>query len=143
MRAITLTPTVGGSVRSRVPAPAVAGLGKKLRDIREASPAMSAARAILGAVRALSCPTQLERWFGLAVVSVGSYAVPIGLVFGMTVRNDDGQNWSIVQSHFLDRHSPERVAEKVSELKHKAAVVADPPARARAVPSEVRMPDDR
>lgn len=99
--------------------------GQRLHDVRKASPAMSAAQAILGTVRALNSPTPLEHWFSVAVVSDGSYEVPPGLVFGLPVRTEDGRGWSVVQSHYLDTHAQQRIAANVSELEHEAAVVAD------------------
>jgi malate dehydrogenase len=105
--------------------PGVARRGQVLREIREASPALSAAQAILGTVRALASPTPLGLWFSVAVVSDGSYDVPQGLVFSVPVRTEDGQTWSVVRSHYLDDHAQARIAANVAELGHEAAVVAD------------------
>ena len=61
--------------------PGVAGRSQMLYDAQGASPAGSAAQAILDAVRSLTTPL-LSRWFSAAVVSDGSYTVPRGLIFG-------------------------------------------------------------
>jgi malate dehydrogenase len=112
--------------------PGVAGRPKALHDLRGASPAASATQAILGTVRSMLNPTPFTQWFNAAVVSDGSYGVPRGLVFGFPIRTDDGQSWSIVQSHYLDAHAQNRIAEIVAELEREAAVVTDfLPARSR------------
>ena len=60
--------------------PGVAGRGRVLYDALRASPAASAAQAVLGAVRSLTTATPHGHWFSAAVVSDGSYGVPRGLV---------------------------------------------------------------
>ena len=105
--------------------PGVSGRGHVLYDSRGASPAASAAQAILGSVRALTTPTPLGHWFNAAVVSDGSYGVPRGLVFSLPLRTEDGRTWSVVQSHYLDDHAERRIAENVAALEQEAVVVAD------------------
>lgn len=105
--------------------PGVAGRGQALFGARGASPAGSAAQAILGTVRSLTTPTPLQHWFSAAVVSDGSYGVPRGLIFSLPIRTEDGRDWSVVQSHYLDEHAQGRIGENIAELEHEAAVVSD------------------
>jgi malate dehydrogenase len=105
--------------------PGVARRGRVLLDVRRASPAASAAHAILATVRSLITPTPFEQWFSAAVTSDGSYGVPRGLVFGFPLRTEDGMSWSIVQSLYLDDHAQSRIAANVAELEREAAVIAD------------------
>ncbi len=112
--------------------PGVAGRPKVLHDLRGASPAGSAAQAIIGSLRALTNPTPYTHWFNAGVVSDGSYGIPKGLVFSMPIRTENGRTWSVVQSHYLDNHAQARIAECVAELEREAAVVTDfMPARPR------------
>ena len=105
--------------------PGVAGRGRVLYDALGASPAASAAQAILGAVRSLTTPTPHGHWFSAAVVSDGSYGVPRGLVFSVPLRTEDGRTWSVVQSHYLDDHAQGRIAANVAALEQEAVVVTD------------------
>jgi malate dehydrogenase len=105
--------------------PGVARRGRVLLDLRRASPAASGAQAILATIRSLITPTPFEQWFSAAVTSDGSYGVPRGLVFGFPLRTEDGVNWSIVQSLYLDNYAQSRIAVNVAELEREAAVVAD------------------
>jgi len=59
------------------------------------------------------------------MASDGSYGVPRGLLFGFPVRTEDGQTYSIVQSHYLDENAQARIAENVTLLEHEAAMIAD------------------
>jgi malate dehydrogenase len=105
--------------------PQVSGRGQALLDVRGASPAASAAQAILGTVRSITKPTPYERWFSAAVHSDGSYGVPRGLIFGFPLRTEDGQTWSVTQRHYLDRHAQERIAQNIAELEYEAVVAAE------------------
>jgi malate dehydrogenase len=105
--------------------PSVASRGYKIYNIRGASPAGSAAQAILGTIRVLTTPTPYEHWFSAATASDGSYGVPRGLVFGFPLRTEDGLTCSIVQNHFLDVHAQARIAENVRVLECEAAILGD------------------
>jgi malate dehydrogenase len=103
--------------------PGVGRRSQHLFEERGASPAGSAAQAILDSIRALINPTPLKRWFSAAVASDGSYGVPRGLFFSFPLRTEDGRTWSIVQDLYLDEHAQERLAANVVELEHEAAAV--------------------
>jgi malate dehydrogenase len=103
--------------------PTVRNRGPQIVSMRGASPAGSAAQAIIGTVRSLVAPTPLELRFSAAVVSDGSYGVPRGLVFGFPLRTEDGKTWSIVQGLYHDDHGVERIAQNVAELEHESSIV--------------------
>ncbi len=105
--------------------PGVAGRGQVIHDVRGASPAASAAQAILGTVRSLTTPTPYGHWFSAGVVSDGSYGIPHGLVFSVPIRTDDGETWSVVQTHYLDGRAQARIAANAAELEQQAAIVSD------------------
>jgi malate dehydrogenase len=105
--------------------PAVCGRGQQILNARGASPAASAAQAIIGTVRSITTPTPYEHRFSAAVVSDGSYGIPRGLVFGFPLRTEDGRTWSIVPGLYHDDHAQERLAENVAELEQEATVVTD------------------
>jgi malate dehydrogenase len=105
--------------------PGVSTRGEVLRSTRKASPAASAAEAILGTVRSLTTPSPLHQWFSAAVVSDGSYGVPRGLIFSFPLRSEDGWSWSIVKSHYLDEHAQSRIAVNVAELEQEAVIISD------------------
>jgi malate dehydrogenase len=105
--------------------PTVRGRGLQILQKRGASPAASAAQAILGTVRSLTTPTPYEQRFSAAVVSNGSYGVPRGLIFGFPLRTEDGLNWSIVQGLYHEEYGLDRIAENIVELEQETAIVAD------------------
>jgi malate dehydrogenase len=105
--------------------PTVANRTKEILRIRGATPGGSSAQAILGTIRSITTPTPLERRFGAAVVSDGSYGVPRGLICGFPLRTEDGASWSIVQGLYLDSYAQSRIAENVAELEREAAAVTD------------------
>jgi malate dehydrogenase len=102
--------------------PGVAGRGQELWEARGASPAGSAAQAIIASIRSITTPTPLSHRFSAAVMSDGSYAVPRGLFFGFPLRTEDGNTWSIVKDLYLDGHAMDRLVANVAELEHEAAV---------------------
>jgi malate dehydrogenase len=103
--------------------PAVARRGLELRRVRGASPAASAAQAIISSIRSLTTPTPYLHRFSAAVASDGSYDVPRGLFFSFPLRTEDGRTWSIVKDLYLDNHAQARLAANVTELEQEAAVV--------------------
>ena len=103
--------------------PTVARRGLHLFQARGASPAGSAAQAIIASVRSITTPTPYMNRFSAAVVSDGSYRVPRGLFFSFPLRTEDGKTWSIVQGLYLDGHAQERIAANVTELENEAAAV--------------------
>ena len=70
--------------------PTVASRSEQVMKLRGATPAATAAQAILGTVRSITTPTPFERRFGASVVSDGSYGVPRGLIFGFPIRTEEG-----------------------------------------------------
>ena len=105
--------------------PYLAHRSDEVLRLRGASPAATAAQAILGTVRSITTPTPFERHFGAAVVSDGSYGVPRGVIFGFPLRTEDGRSWSIVQGLYHDAYARERIAQNIAELEHEAACVTD------------------
>jgi malate dehydrogenase len=105
--------------------PTVAQRGLEIIRLRGASPAASAAQAILGTIRSLTTPTPFDRRFGAAVVSDGSYGVPHGLIFGFPLVSEDGHTWKIVQGLYLDSYAQDRIAQNIAELEHEAAACTD------------------
>jgi malate dehydrogenase len=105
--------------------PTVRGRGHQILNARGASPAGSAAQAIIGTVRSITLPTPHGHRFSAAILSDGSYGVPRGLIFGFPLRTEDGHTWSIVHALFHDDYALERLAENVAELEQEAAVVND------------------
>jgi malate dehydrogenase len=103
--------------------PTVARRGLQLFQARGASPAASAAQAIISTIRSLTTPTVIKHRFSAAVLSDGSYEVPRGLVFSFPLRTEDGKTWSIVKDLFLDGYAQSRLAANVCELEHEAAIV--------------------
>jgi malate dehydrogenase len=103
--------------------PAIGRRGQQLFHMRGASPAGSAAQAIIASIRSLTTPTPLLNRFSAAVCSDGSYGIPRGLFFSFPLRTEDGAAWSIVQGLYLDAHAQERLAASVAELEQEAAAV--------------------
>jgi malate dehydrogenase len=105
--------------------PTVRDRGQHLLKMRGASPAGSAAQAILGTIRSITTPTPFEQRFSAAVVSDGSYRVPRDLIFGFPLRTEDGMSWSIVQGLYHDDYGLNRIAENIAELEQEASAVVD------------------
>jgi malate dehydrogenase len=105
--------------------PAVQHRGVELLEKLGASPAGSAAQAIIATIRSITTPTPVMHRFSAAVVSDGSYGVPGDLIFGFPLRSEDGQTWSIVQNLYLDSHALDRIAANVAELEYEASAVTN------------------
>jgi malate dehydrogenase len=103
--------------------PGVAHRGQHLYRERGASPAASAAQAILDSIRSIINPTPIKLRFSAAVASDGSYGVPRGLFFSFPLRTEDGKTWSIIQDLYLDQHAQERLVANVVELENEAAAI--------------------
>jgi malate dehydrogenase len=96
--------------------PTVATRSREIYALRGATPAATAAQAILGTIRSISTPTPFYRRFGAAVVSDGSYEIPKGLVYGLPLRTEDGRHWSIVSDLYIDEYARARLDENIEEL---------------------------
>jgi malate dehydrogenase len=104
--------------------PTLSGHFHEAARVGGATPAGSAAQAIMMTIRAITTPTPFEHWLGAGVLSDGSYGVPRGLIFGFPLFTSDGKSWSIAQGHYLDAHAHERIAQNIAELEHEASAVA-------------------
>ena len=89
--------------------------GTEIIKARGFSSAGSAANAIIDTVRALRTPTPPGMFFSAAVVSDGSYGIPLGLVFGFPVCSD-GKQYQIVQGIKHDVFAQEKIAVTLKEL---------------------------
>jgi malate dehydrogenase len=105
--------------------PTVQNRSLEIIRLRGASPAATAAQAIVGTIHSITTPTPFLRHFGAGVESDGSYGIPRGLIFGFPLRTEDGKTWSIVKNLYLDDRAQDRLAQNVAELEHEAAVVTD------------------
>jgi malate dehydrogenase len=105
--------------------PTIARRSLEIIQLRGASPAASAAQAILGTIKSIATPTPFERHFGAAVLSDGSYGVPRDLFFGFPLRTEDGINWSIIQGLYHDTYAQQRLAANIAELAHEAAIARE------------------
>jgi malate dehydrogenase len=106
--------------------PFMASRSREIADLRGASPAGTAAQAILGTIRSITAPTPFGRRFGASVfVREPEYGVPPGLVFGMPLSTEDGKAWEIVRGLYLDEYAQNRIAENVAELQLEAAVAEE------------------
>ena len=105
-----------------------AALAHRSLDIiarRGASPAGTAAQAILGTIRSITTPTPYAQRFGAAVLADGSYGVPRGMVFGLPLRTEDGRSWSVVQGLYHDEEAQRRLAANVEALHHEAVLAGE------------------
>jgi malate dehydrogenase len=120
--------------------PAIRNRGQDLLHARGASPAGSAAQAIVGTIRAIANPTPVLHRFSAAVASDGNYGVPKGLIFGFPLRTEDGTTWSIVPNLYLDAHAQECLAASVAELERDQSVITRV---LRNIHPRVRDPQER
>ena len=102
--------------------PTVAKRGAAVIAARGRSSAASAANATLDHVRDWLLGTPGGDWTSMAVVSDGSYGVPVGLVSSFPVRCHSGE-WEIVQGLPLNAFARSRVNVSVDELKAEAEEV--------------------
>ena len=102
--------------------PTVARRGAAVIAARGRSSAASAANATLDHVRDWLLGTPGGEWTSMAVVSDGSYGVPVGLVSSFPVRCHSGE-WEIVQGLPLNAFARSRVNVSVDELKAEAEEV--------------------
>ena len=102
--------------------PTVAKRGAAVIAARGRSSAASAANATLDHVRDWLLGTPQDDWTSMAVVSDGSYGVPVGLVSSFPVRCHSGE-WEIVQGLPLNAFARSRVNVSVDELKAEAEEV--------------------
>ena len=102
--------------------PTVAKRGAAVIAARGRSSAASAANATLDHVRDWLLGTPGGEWTSMAVVSDGSYGVPVGLVSSFPVRCHSGE-WEIVQGLPLNAFARRRVNVSVDELKAEAEEV--------------------
>jgi len=102
--------------------PTVAKRGAAVIAARGRSSAASAANATLDHVRGSLTRPPGGEWTSMAVVSDGSYGVPVGLVSSFPVRCHSGE-WEIVQGLPLNAFARSRVNVSVDELKAEAEEV--------------------
>ena len=102
--------------------PTVAKRGAAVIAARGRSSAASAANATLDHVRDWLLGTPGGEWTSMAVVSDGSYGVPVGLISSFPVRCHSGE-WEIVQGLPLNAFARSRVNVSVDELKAEAEEV--------------------
>ena len=102
--------------------PTVAKRGAAVIAARGRSSAASAANATLDHVRDWLLGTPGGEWTSMAVVSDGSYGVPVGLVSSFPVRCHSGE-WEIVQGLPLNAFARSRGNVSVDELKAEAEEV--------------------
>ena len=102
--------------------PTVAKRGAAVIAARGRSSAASAANATIAHVRDWLLGTPGGEWTSMAVVSDGSYGVPVGLVSSFPVRCHSGE-WEIVQGLPLNAFARSRVNVSVDELKAEAEEV--------------------
>ena len=102
--------------------PTVAKRGAAVIAARGRSSAASAANATLDHVRDWLLGTPGGEWTSMAVVSDGSYGVPVGLMSSFPVRCHSGE-WEIVQGLPLNAFARSRVNVSVDELKAEAEEV--------------------
>ncbi len=95
--------------------PGVQQRGAEIIAARGASSAASAAVAAADHVRDWVLGTPEGDWVSMAVVSDGSYGVPVGLVSSFPVTCSGGE-WSIVDGIDLDEFSRGRIDTSVAEL---------------------------
>ena len=104
--------------------PEVAGRGAAVIAARGSSSAASAANATLEHARDWLRGTAPGTWTSMAVVSDGSYGVPVGLVssFPVTCANGD---WAIVKGLELNAFARAKLEASVQELQREASAVED------------------
>ena len=102
--------------------PTVAKRGAAVIAARGRSSTASAANATLDHVRDWLLGTPGGEWTSMAVVSDGSYGVPVGLISSFPVRCHSGE-WEIVQGLPLNAFARSRVNVSVDELKAEAEEV--------------------
>lgn len=105
--------------------PAIAARSTNLFEHLGASPAGSAAQAIIASIRSIVTPTPVMQRFSAGVHSDGSYGVPRGLIFSFPLRTEDGKTWSIVENLYLDSRAQDRLAANVAELEYEASAVTE------------------
>ncbi len=95
--------------------PTVAKRGAAIIESRGSSSAASAASATIDAARDWLRGTPADDWVSMAVVSDGSYGVPVGLISSFPVTTKDG-NREIVQGLEIDGFSRARIDASTAEL---------------------------
>jgi len=95
--------------------PTVQQRGAAIIEARGASSAASAANAACDAVRNWAMGTDAGDWVSMAVVSDGSYGVPVGLVSSFPVTCEAGE-WRIEQGLDINQFSQQRIDTTVGEL---------------------------
>ncbi len=96
--------------------PTVAKRGSAVIKARGGSSAASAANAAIDSVRALHVPTPQGEWFSTAVVSDGSYGIPVGLIYSFPLVSQGNAAWSIVGGVPIDDEAQARLAASAAEL---------------------------
>ena len=90
--------------------------GKAIIDARGASSATSAANAAIDTVKATLSETPDDDWFSAAVMSDGSYNVPVGLIFGFPLKTEASGKISIVPDLSITEYAQEKIDLTTKEL---------------------------
>ena len=104
---------------------AVQQRGAAVIAARGSSSAFSAAQAVVDHVRSLLAPTPGDDFLSAAVVSVGSYNSPAGLVSSFPITVSADGRWRIVQGLTLDAFAKDKLAATVAELEKERGIVQD------------------
>ena len=105
--------------------PTVAKRGGAVIKARGGSSAASAANAAIDSVRALHVPTAPGDWFSSAVVSDGSYGIPVGLIYSFPLVSKGNAAWSIATGVPIDDEARTRLDASVAELVSERDAVKD------------------
>lgn len=104
--------------------PTVAKRGAAIIEARGSSSAASAASATIDAARDWLLGSPADDWVSMAVVSDGSYGVPVGLISSFPVTTAGG-DWSIVEGLEIDAFSRRRIDASTAELADERAAVTE------------------
>ena len=99
--------------------------GAAVIKARGSSSAMSAANGALDHVKSLLTPTPANDWVSAAVVSMGEYDVPKGLVFSYPCRSDGKGNVKVVEGVKLDAYGQQKFQTTLKELEEEREAVRD------------------
>ena len=105
--------------------PLVQQRGKAVIDARGASSAASAANAAIDTVKAVINPTKEGDCFSAAVVSDGSYGIPVGLIFGFPLRANSTGKIEIIQGIELNEFAQTKIKVTTEELESEREAVSD------------------
>jgi malate dehydrogenase len=96
--------------------PTVAKRGSAVIKARGASSAASAANAIVDSLRSITSATPSGDCFSAAVLSDGSYEIPLGLIYSFPLVSTGAGDWSIVPGVVIDSGARKRLDASAAEL---------------------------